>query len=299
MNLNSFLAFAIIISSFDLVAAPRWFEVEVLIFEQEQDLDIKEDFTLELHKIKTKGAIDLVSPALQLMGQTECLNKQFKPSVPFLSSTFLVQQSPVCDDKNNYIAQMQETPVYLDAEIKQEMLTPYLIAPEELQLLDTAKRLKRRGKKPILHTAWRQPAVKENRASSFRLYGGYNYSAQYNYAGELKNLETDTHQHGDSHLTRFIAKIQQGAKLENNQLTIKNHSEYPLDTWQLDGLFKVFMRGRYLNIKTDFNLRSEDTSAEQLQNAHFSQFKRVISGEIHYLDHPRMGILVQIRKYMH
>lgn len=36
-----------------------------------------------------------------------------------------------------------------------------------------------------------------------------------------------------------------------------------------------------------------------LQNYYFKQNRRVYSGDIHYLDHPKFGILIQIRKYRH
>lgn len=36
-----------------------------------------------------------------------------------------------------------------------------------------------------------------------------------------------------------------------------------------------------------------------LQNYYFKQNRRVYSGDIHYLDHPKFGILIQVRKYRH
>ncbi|WP_199611724.1 CsiV family protein [Flocculibacter collagenilyticus] len=47
------------------------------------------------------------------------------------------------------------------------------------------------------------------------------------------------------------------------------------------------------------NNTDKETSAPNLKTYYFKQNKRVISGEIHYFDHPHMGMIMQIRKYKH
>jgi len=78
----------------------------------------------------------------------------------------------------------------------------------------------------------------------------------------------------------------------------------PSQPWTLDGLFRVHLN-HYLYITADFNLLS--LIAEQqnlttpevntLKSIRFNQNRRVISGEIHYFDHPYIGMIVQIRKH--
>ena len=67
--------------------------------------------------------------------------------------------------------------------------------------------------------------------------------------------------------------------------------------WELDGLMKIYVR-HYLFINADFDI-SQRLETGDYEKARFSQFKRVISNEIHYFDHPRMGMIVQIRRYNH
>src|SRR5690606_6535079 len=65
----------------------------------------------------------------------------------------------------------------------------------------------------------------------------------------------------------------------------------PDNTWQLDGLFKLHL-DHYLFVNTEFNFRVPST--DSLKTVYVKQSRRVISGEIHYLDHPYLGIILQI-----
>ena len=79
----------------------------------------------------------------------------------------------------------------------------------------------------------------------------------------------------------------------------------PAQPWTLDGLFRVHLN-HYLYITADFNMLEASAANETLDTTHkspimksirFKQNRRVISGEIHYFDHPYMGMIVQIRKH--
>ncbi|MCW8832437.1 MAG: peptidoglycan binding protein CsiV [Colwellia sp.] len=80
----------------------------------------------------------------------------------------------------------------------------------------------------------------------------------------------------------------------------------PLQPWFLDGFFKVHL-DHYLYITADFNLlnnadtqsksRQSDTEQAAMKLINFSQNRRVITGEVHYFDHPYMGMVVQIRRF--
>ncbi|TMM46355.1 CsiV family protein [Colwellia ponticola] len=91
----------------------------------------------------------------------------------------------------------------------------------------------------------------------------------------------------------------------NSQVTISK----PLQPWSVDGLFTVHL-DHYLYINTEFNIidtsaRSKSTSAltakqkqaNENEVISFKQDRRVITGEIHYFDHPDIGMVVQIRRF--
>lgn len=94
-------------------------------------------------------------------------------------------------------------------------------------------------------------------------------------------------------------------------------SGIPQDVWEFDGLMHIYLVGNYLHIDGEFNLREEvqvplqatsleaqaeaalrdeDREADFLRAYYFNQLRRVISQETHYFDHPKFGVIVQIRR---
>ncbi|WP_286266344.1 CsiV family protein [Thalassotalea atypica] len=104
------------------------------------------------------------------------------------------------------------------------------------------------------------------------------------------------------------------AKLNTDELAASTEIQEPnppIQSWYLDGLFRLHL-SHYLYITADFNVSShsaaelatqsleDDTANAEQTTWHsipFSQNRRVISGEVHYFDHPYMGMIVQIRRY--
>lgn len=105
---------------------------------------------------------------------------------------------------------------------------------------------------------------------------------------------------------------------ETSELLI-DEPEQPVQPWYLDGFIKVHVE-HYLHVTTDINIMNK-TLAEQkhlhakasaleqensitktseaieIKPINFKQDRRVISGEIHYFDHPYMGMVLQVRRY--
>lgn len=98
------------------------------------------------------------------------------------------------------------------------------------------------------------------------------------------------------------------AELVNGEVTPLTAPNKPNQDWWLDGYFRLHLN-HYLFITTDFNVAVpfEQTTQEEIKTEEqqpftfklipFSQNKRVISKEVHYFDHPYMGMIVQIRRY--
>ncbi len=100
---------------------------------------------------------------------------------------------------------------------------------------------------------------------------------------------------------------------------ISEPPEAPVQPWSLDGFFKVNLN-YYLYITADFTVMNmslaekasqalrlsalgDNITEQTLANEkvykpiRFQQNRRVISGEVHYFDHPYIGMIVQIRKH--
>lgn len=198
---------------------------------------------------------------------------------------------------------------------------PYLADTDAFALTDIADRLRRqRQHNVLLHTVWRQAPVTERRAIPSHWFAGDNFTKRFDYWGQPVNaltshsadLATDTAQTvspilSEGHINTVFDQIESrrqqlaaGVSLDQpetasrEQQLQQNHSNVPSEVWQLDGLFKLHL-DHYLFVNTDFNLRQ--LVGDKLQSTNIKQSRRVISGEIHYLDHPKLGIVLQIRRY--
>ncbi|GAA0540786.1 peptidoglycan binding protein CsiV [Rheinheimera aquimaris] len=205
---------------------------------------------------------------------------------------------------------------------------PYLAERASLQLTDIASKITRSaGTQLLLHTSWRQAPVTERRAIASRWFSGKNYSAQFDYWGQpVADVTADAGTHttdsidlisddlvaaNDAGTHQVMSNIDMLLQQLNANSQLPDTAESAIDTpihsdsltsrnlpdqvWQLDGLFKLHL-DHYLFVNTEFNLRlpAQDNS---LQTIYVRQSRRVISGEIHYLDHPHLGIILQIRRY--
>ncbi|WP_394176138.1 CsiV family protein [Thalassotalea litorea] len=111
----------------------------------------------------------------------------------------------------------------------------------------------------------------------------------------------------------ILATLQQQQQLLSQQQQAQQLSQLiarPNQDWFIEGFFKVHL-DHYLFINSEFNvyrpLNEETIEAVQknqtasvdniVTSIPFKQNRRVISGELHYFDHPFMGMIVQIRRH--
>ena len=97
----------------------------------------------------------------------------------------------------------------------------------------------------------------------------------------------------------------------NNIAEVETKIIEPLQPWSVDGLFKVHL-DHYLYINSEFNIltpsptkaslrfkgkENNESNSTKSDITSFKQDRRVITGEIHYFDHPNIGMFVQIRRF--
>lgn len=219
---------------------------------------------------------------------------------------------------NSQLPMPDSLPVQLAAKSDRHQPVPYLAPRSAFALSDLASKISRQPNQTLLlHTVWRQAPVTEKLAVPSRWFGGTNYSELTDYWGQDRNQAAtdnaaatataltilDNEQQDDvfSAIDTLLDQLNAAGKLEalpdqRQQLPLSgdNLSNLPDRVWQLDGLFKLHL-DHYLFVNTDFNLRR--FSAAGLQSINVKQSRRVISGELHYLDHPYLGIILQIRRF--
>lgn len=130
----------------------------------------------------------------------------------------------------------------------------------------------------VEHVAWRQPGLDENAARAVRIHGGADYHRS----------------------TAAAALPGQGYESPD----FYGETSGPVTLEQLDGTVKITL-SQYLHVYTDLVLRkpvvtqtvtagAEAQPINALYQFPIAQHRRMRSKELHYLDHPLLGILVQI-----
>lgn len=153
-----------------------------------------------------------------------------------------------------------------------------------------------RGNRSLLHMTWQQPMQSKSSAIPIRLFAGKDFSGRYHFDG------------------RKIAEQALNEPMLNADGTPKNTATVS-PVWELDGTLNIYLN-HYLYIETALNLRKEGRKLMAVENTAITtattpspkvmapylmaitleQNRRVKSEEIHYLDHPAMGMVIQIRK---
>lgn len=208
---------------------------------------------------------------------------------------------------------------------------PFLMPADTFELSSIRTELEHKGQaKSLLHLAWRQPIFSRGVGRKMRLFGGQNYSNDFFYSGfhkEQEPLDTPLSTAGQQqrmdniqHLLNVIESGKEPFISSENNTPVRAPllaARHPALAWEFDGLMHIFLVGNYLHIDGEFNLREQDkiehiandletqaahalnSASKQtpyLRSYYFSQLRRVISHETHYFDHPKIGVVVQIRR---
>ncbi|MCP5077570.1 MAG: hypothetical protein GY951_05880 [Psychromonas sp.] len=284
MNYRTLVALFITVASLSAQAEQRWFEVELLIFERNAEIDdINEHLSSDKISIDTENSISLLEPirtSICIEGET-CLSKE-NPTI-ITGSVF--------DSEGNNFQRLDKS---------------------RLQLVKQREKLQRHASfEPVFHMAWRMPVKGPQASKPIHLFAGENLA--FNIQKRL--LENISLQSSDAVAT---------------ELSDGEAISLITDKWAIDGNFKVYLN-HYLFIDTQLVIRKEitedikqpdpivveviddengvqiATQSEQavvtevkqqtvIKEILFDQNRRLRSEEVHYLDHPLMGIIVQIRK---
>lgn len=206
-----------------------------------------------------------------------------------------------------------------------------LMSPGQYQLTSQYNKLKgHAGFTPLAHFGWRQGDLSKGAAPKFYLTAGKDFSAQYLPDGtskkELRRREISLSD-ASSDVDSGIVVTTDNLSSESDTMTATPES--PL--YELEGKIRVYVQ-HYLFTEASLDLREpgrrevivgaepidieSDLLAEQsnvqvghlqevkkkveveefLKSYRFDQQRQMRSGETHYLDHPLMGMVIQIRR---
>ncbi len=156
------------------------------------------------------------------------------------------------------------------------------VPESEFILTDAVAQLERSSKYRVLqHLAWIQPMVDKNNTHAIRINGGRELSSE--------------------HPERLPAQAVQNPRLAalfGNLFKPVSNSEL----YELEGTISVAIT-RYIHVYADLVFRAKDYNvvtteqgllvADQLQDFKINLYRKMKSRELHYLDHPLIGMLVE------
>lgn len=192
-----------------------------------------------------------------------------------------------------------------------------LLPPEEMQLNEQVDALKRHAAFQVLmHTAWRQGDQPKSSAPAFHIRAGKDYSSQFNPDGSYKQpgLPSST-----DPLKQEVTIDKPLFELDGKLQVYVQHYLFLETTLDLKApaTREILMKPAQTKLSLDKEIMDtpalvEDNSTVQfgnlesvsptfeveefLKSYRMSQKRRMRSGEVHYLDHPLLGIVIQVRK---
>lgn len=298
LNYRLLLPLVLLFTTCSSYAEDRWFEIELLLFQRNIDIqDVKEDLTLENTVIDTSRSV----PLLKTLRNNLCKEQATTENQP-------IQCMP---------EKMSKLPVLVDNTLFDSQANGFkLLDNEQLQLTAQGEKLNQHAFfKPLLHLAWRMPVKSRAKSIPIHLIAGENL--------------TDTLLQNEPIAPDELFGANKSFSDEKS--IVKNKKIKQADKWTIDGNLKIYLE-RYLFVDSQLLIRQKttknitapivetdnpeyeivnDVNDVQVINfnetlapkqetiiseALFDQSRRLRSGEIHYFDHPLMGMIIQIRK---
>lgn len=177
---------------------------------------------------------------------------------------------------------------------------PYVVlAPEAMKLREVAARvLRQHDFRTLFHKAWRQPAASRDEANSILVRGGDSFDDHRELEGWVQlSVERYLHFRTDLWLSTFksTAGLDQMPWPKLPRLPVTSTPRAPAGFAGTDDDFGGLLSAEYGAAlpALDFGHRRYVVDRTVV----LRQSRRMRSGELHYIDHPLMGILVRVTPY--
>lgn len=186
------------------------------------------------------------------------------------------------------------------ADLQPDQEQPFMFLPEDQhQLSAIAARISRQNDFRLLfHQRWNQPMVDRQQASHLLIRAGQQFDSHFELEGSIKlSVERYLHLDTDLWLSRFIDK---------NQITTSPWPKLPTVPLSFDltpanndvgSLAAASPLSQFNHRLLDEFLLADQQLFSVERTVTMRQHRRMRSQEIHYIDHPLMGILLKIVRY--
>lgn len=286
-------------------SAERWFEVELLVFKRNVDIqNIGEQLEQQNVFLKQRERLEV----FKAKQTTDCLQDQ----------PCLHEQNPIVITNNEMVKGGHRLQLLDDSHLQ---LTKQFNQLKKHQLFT-----------PLMHTVWRMPVQSKKNALPIHLFAGKNYALDINQTAIINNLVEKT-ENSDIETINTDLNVKTTENLD--VLAVLQKPNVIQDLYEIDGNFTIYLE-HYLFIDSQLIIRTETekeitantsemersgindndlnddveieiVNQEEISKTKldtesvitetlFDQNRRLRSEEIHYFDHPLFGIIVQIRK---
>jgi len=182
-----------------------------------------------------------------------------------------------------------------------------ILSEDKFQLLDQVNKLKEHaGYQVLLHKAWRQGDQGKSSSPKFRIRAGKDYSKSYYADGSQKITFIDDTNDGEIQEQTIDKPLYE---LDGEIQVYVQHYLFLETTLDLKapGVRDIILEDKELKLTdTDSNNTVQFGNMEEvsptiqeerfLKSYRMKQKRRMRSSETHYLDHPLMGIIIQVRR---
>jgi hypothetical protein len=271
----------------------RWYQIEVLIYEQQRSDIIDEQFPEFPALVYPVNWHELMTP------------EEYEASLAEADATLTTNvYSSVAEPRPTQQTSPQtlpeETKTIEQAEMDEEI--PFIkLANKHKSFLEITKHLRWKKQRVLFHEAWRQPFIQHNTAiaDAVLVRGGQQFGEHYELEGSI-SLHLTRYLHFSTNLwvNRFM--VNDGSVDQEFILTLPSYPEKIQETTPGESTIDLFS---LLEDDQDdeilFSETREDTTWYQqpylVSTVHpMKQSRRMRSNEVHYIDHPDIGIMVRI-----
>lgn len=268
----------------------RWYQVELIVFAQRPlPGSLSENWPRDIALAFPPNWVELKKTEPET--QTAMIPGATEPGVTTSNTT--ISNTTTETVSNTIKSEAGETQSIAALNIE-----AFKILPEkEFEMTNEANDLKKDGRYRILfHHAWRQPVTNRDNAPAVLVYGGTQYGNHHELEGSI-TVSVSRYLHVHTNLWHSTFKPNYGQKfddwpelplkpsLENEPASLSGFSDQQFDQWDtLDGRatkYETILQSPYV--------------VEQIVT--LRQARKMRSGEMHYIDHPNLGLLVKIIPY--
>lgn len=298
--------------------AEQWYQVEVIIFARDGDATTDEIWPDDLGLKYPDLIVSLLPPESELESKTNALDETLSDwsadniTLATEPTNISIDNNEVSLSSINQALQNNSNNSTLDTGFSEssdaESVTeqPFiLLAPDQYQLGDAAKRLfRQRGIRKLFHETWRQPMGPRDDTESVVIRGGDSFDNHFELEGSITLAqERYLHIHTDLWLSTFVGN----SGLDGAMSTVLPKLPITLNSPIIDvphpslsdplSINESVLPKQSQGISTNWMDDISNNLFAVEQTVALRQQRRMRSGEIHYIDHPLMGLLVKVTPY--